>query len=131
VRAGALSDAVHSQLGCDRTTVRGERFAYSDLAATNLLLVSLVQTEATGSANYLTQLSALMPQLTARDTECVITRDCVSGIPCLGVVVADRWGEICYVAHVTSVADLPIARELIEWLDYLQNKCPECEGEVK
>jgi hypothetical protein len=114
------------------TNLRGERFAYSEIwQRRNLLLVSLAQTEPTESANYVTQLSTQMPQLTARDTECVITRDCVSGIPCLGVVVADRWGEICYVAHAASVTDLPSPRDLIEWLGYVQNKCPECEGEAK
>lgn len=110
----------------------GERFAYSDIwQRKNLVLVSLAHAESVGSANYVSQLTAQMSELTGDDTACVITRDCVSGVPTPGVVVADRWGEIHDVAHATGVEDLPSPHELIEWLRYVQRQCPECQGEAK
>jgi hypothetical protein len=45
-------------------------------------------------------------------------------------VVADRWGEIKLVAGATSVAELPSADELVEWVRFVQCACPECEGEA-
>jgi hypothetical protein len=45
--------------------------------------------------------------------------------------VADRWGEIAYVAAAPHVTELPTASELIEWLDYVERRCPECEGEAR
>jgi len=65
------------------------------------------------------------------DTEWIVTRDPVEGLPCPGVVVADQWGEIAHVVHSSQVEDLPPPDELIEWVRYLQSKCPECEGEAK
>ena len=65
------------------------------------------------------------------ETEWIVTRDPVEGLPCPGIVVADRWGEIAHVVHSSQVEDLPPADELIEWVRYLQYRCPECEGEAK
>jgi hypothetical protein len=65
------------------------------------------------------------------DTEWIVTRDAVEGLPCPGVVVADQWGEIAHVVRSLQVEDLPAPDELIEWVRYLQYRCPECEGEAK
>ena len=72
-----------------------------------------------------------MGQLTAHDTECVITREQVEGVPCPGVITADRWGEICFVAEAGTIAALPPVAELVEWLHYVQIQCPECQGEAR
>jgi len=66
-----------------------------------------------------------------QNSECVITRDRVPGVPCPSAVVADRWGEVVYVATASDVADLPSAQELVDWVTYLQTQCPECEGEAR
>ena len=79
------------------------------------------------SRNSLSQIS----ELTGDDNAFVITRDRVSGLPSPGVVVADRWGEIQYVADAAGVDDLPSPQELIEWLQYVQSQCPECQGEAE
>jgi hypothetical protein len=65
------------------------------------------------------------------DTACVITHDIVGGLPYPGVVVADRWGEIVHLASAVDEARLPDVGELQEWIDYVQRRCPECEGEAK
>ena len=114
------------------TTVDGGRFAYSDIwQRKNLVLVSLPHEEAGGNDKYLSQLTIQMSELTGNDTACVITTDDIPGVPAPGVVVADRWGESHHVANTARVEDLPSAQELVEWLRYVRNQCPECEGEAK
>jgi hypothetical protein len=46
-------------------------------------------------------------------------------------VVADRWGEIVHIAAPSGIAGLPDPGELLEWLDYVEHRCPECEGETR
>ena len=114
------------------TTFSGESFDYSDVwQRKNLALVLLPPAELAASTKYVDQLTARMSELTGDDSACVITRDSVSGVPSPGVVVADRWGEIRYVAEEDTVDDLPGPDDLIEWLRYVQHQCPECEGEAK
>jgi hypothetical protein len=114
------------------TTVGGERFDYSDIwQRKNLLLVSLSHAESAGNADYVSQLTEQMLDLTADDTACVVTRDSISGLPTPGVVVADRWGEIHHVAHAARIEDLTRPAELVEWCRFVQSQCPECEGEAK
>ena len=95
----------------------------------NLLLVALHGAEgrATRPA-LLDELAARAQQLRALATAVVITDTAVEGVPCPGVVVADRWGEI-YFVRGGSPAGLPDAGELLQWLTYIQQECPECEGE--
>jgi hypothetical protein len=60
-----------------------------------------------------------------------MTRDQVAGISTPAVIVADRWGEIVYVAVSSDAGGLPPAEALADWLTYVQHQCPECEGETK
>jgi hypothetical protein len=60
-----------------------------------------------------------------------MTRDDVPGLRAPGALVADRWGEIVYVAPIAEAAGSPTVAELLEWLEYVQHRCPECEGEAK
>jgi hypothetical protein len=48
-----------------------------------------------------------------------------------GVLLADRWGEIVHLTAASESARSPAPGELIEWLEYIQNRCPECEGEAR
>lgn len=113
-------------------TVRGDRFSYSTIwQRRNLVLLALPASESALPQDYIAQLMARKSEFTAQNSECVITRDPVPGIPDLGVVVADRWGEIAHVSTPPRVDDLPAAEELLEWVDYLERRCPECEGEAK
>jgi peroxiredoxin len=97
----------------------------------NLLLISLPGEKCAACEAYIAQLSVQMAAFASHHSECVITRDRVPGIPSPSVVVADKWGEIAYVATASDIADLPPAQELVEWVGYLQNQCPECEGEAR
>ena len=97
----------------------------------NLVLVTLIDTDSAPSRRYVSQLSAATPAFQNQETECVITRDVVAGVASPAVVIADRWGEIVWVASASSVADLPRLPEILEWIAYLQTRCPECEGETK
>jgi peroxiredoxin len=109
----------------------GERISYSSIwQRKNLVLVMLPDADPP-SRNYADRLIAKVRGLNDDDTEWIVTRDAVEGLQCPGVVVADRWGEIAHVVHSSHVKDLPSADELVEWVRYLQYRCPECEGEAK
>jgi hypothetical protein len=114
------------------TTFSGESFDYSDIwQRKTLVLVLLPHAESAASTKFVDQLTNQMFELTGDDSACVITRDRVSGVPSPGIVVADRWGEIHHVAEGKTVDDLPGPEDLIEWLRYVQHRCPECEGESR
>jgi hypothetical protein len=74
---------------------------------------------------------ASIRSLAAADVACVITREAVQSVPSPGVMVADRWGEIAYVAAASDVHSLPSADALADWVAYLRSQCPECEGEAR
>ncbi len=114
------------------TNLGGDAVAYSRIwQRQNLVLVTLPASRSEdGFKDYVSQLTALIPAF-GPDTACVMTRDSVSGIPCPGVVVADRWGEILNVAAAPTVAELPRPHEIVEWVDFVQRQCPECQGEAK
>jgi hypothetical protein len=115
------------------TNLQGETVVYSTIwQRRNLVLVTLPASAPDGAfRSYVSEIAAEVRALIRHDTECVITRDTVIGIPCPGVVIADRWGEIVHVASGSQVADLPHPREVVEWVTYVQHQCPECQGEVK
>lgn len=111
------------------TTLGGERFDYSTIwQRRNLVLVTL---EEVGGSAYAEELFAREADFRALESVCVVTRDRVAGLPAPGVLVADRWGEIVYVAAASDRGGLPTPSELLEWLDYVARRCPECEGESK
>jgi hypothetical protein len=96
----------------------------------NLLLVSLPEDDPTTAA-YARSISVLEPDLAAYDAALLVTTTRVHGVPSPGVVVADRWGEVYYVHEADHAADLPAPDELIDWLRFVRNECPECEGEAR
>jgi hypothetical protein len=113
-------------------TVAGQASEYSAIwQRQNLVLVTLAVADSPSSREYVSQLTAARAAFQGRETECVITRDAVAGCPAPAVLIADRWGEIAHVAVGTDAAGLPRLAEIFEWLDYLQHRCPECEGEAR
>jgi hypothetical protein len=95
----------------------------------NLLLVLL---SASGSdADLVSDLRAHEAEFERFDTQCIITRDGLPGIRVPAVLVADRWGEIIHIAALSESARSPASEQLLGWLEYVQNQCPECEGEAK
>jgi hypothetical protein len=77
------------------------------------------------------QLAAQRSEFAGKGAECVVTRDGVPGIQSPAVVVADRWGEVVHVAATSQVGELTSPAELLQWVDYLGRRCPECEGEAR
>lgn len=115
----------------DVTNLQGEAVTYSTIwQRRNLVLVTLPPSDpARTFTNYAAEVAADIPA--GGDTACVLTRDVVTGIPSPGIVVADRWGEIVHIASGAQVAELPSVSELVEWVSYVQHRCPECEGEAR
>jgi hypothetical protein len=112
-------------------TVDGALVCYQDIwQRKNLLLVMAPEDDPT-SAAYAKALIEGLPIVGAEDTTVIVTSNTVAGIPSPGVLVADRWGEIYYLTGAGRTADLPAAPELTEWLRYVQNECPECQGEAR
>lgn len=97
----------------------------------NLVLVVLSEADSASSRAYVSQLEAAVSAFHSHETECVITRDAVAGVASPAVLIADRWGEIIFVAGGSNVTDLPRLPDILDWIAYLQTRCPECEGEAK
>ena len=111
-------------------TLTGSVFCYATIwQQKNLVLVCLPAADLDDT--YVSALTARLPDFRERDTECVITQDGVAGVAAPGVLIADRWGEIVYVAAFPTPDRLPDPAELLDWVDDVQRRCPECEGEAK
>ena len=115
------------------TNMEGEAAAYSTIWQRRMLvLITVSATDRDGAfRRYVPELTAQTQTLAAADAALVVTRDAVDGVPCPGVVIADRWGEIVYVAGGPQAAALPSVGEVMQWIDFVQRQCPECEGETK
>ena len=104
---------------------------YTDIwQRTNLVLVLLPRDDPE-AAKYAAALTSRASDLRAHAAEVVITNEAVASLSPPAVVVADRWGEAAVVATRASVSDLPRPDRILEWLEYVQHKCPECEGEAR
>jgi hypothetical protein len=114
----------------DVQTVHGDVFRYSAIwQSKNLVLVTLPAVA--GDDGYVRDLMARAPEFDHRHAACIVTREGVPGLPAPGGLVADRWGEIVYLTAPSQVASLPTPQELLDWVEYLENRCPECEGEAR
>lgn len=108
-------------------TVDGGRVRYAELwQRKNVVLVCLPPSDA--NADYANALARRSAEFDEYCAVCIVTRDRVPGISPPAVIVADRWGEIQLLA---SSEDLPAPQALLETLDYVQRRCPECEGESR
>jgi hypothetical protein len=115
----------------DVRTTRGERFSYSAIwQHKNLVLISL-SPAATADEDYVRELKRHDAEFSERNSLCVVTRDGVPGLPAPGALIADQWGEIVHVVAAIDVDDMLTPRELLEWVEYVTSRCPECEGEAK
>ena len=109
----------------------GTRVDYQDFwQRRNLVLVVLPEDDPT-AASYAASLTHLGPTLAAQDTALIVTATPIPGIPSPGVVVADRWGEVYFVQDAARASELPAAGDLMEWVQYVRNECPECQGEAR
>ena len=111
-------------------TVDGQMFDYSAIWQQKPLVLVVVSTSQ-ADASYASALRARASEFTDHETACVITRDNVMGLRTPSVVIADRWGEVVHITEPSGSAGLPPPDELIEWIDYIRQRCPECEGETR
>lgn len=111
------------------TQIDGTPAAYAPIwQHRNLLLLSVPESPPAAVAGTVADLRRHAAELESLDTAWVVTRDRVAGVATPGIVIADRWGEIFGVADASSWMAAP---DILEWLRFLQYKCPECEGEAK
>ena len=110
----------------------GSLASYDDIwQRKNLLLVLLPGEESAGRAEYVSQIADKSREITAHETEYVITTDGVLDLPRPAVVIADRWGEIYFVGNGSRFTELPKIDEILEWLRFIEHECPECQGETR
>ena len=112
-------------------TIDDIRVNYADLwQKKNLALVCLSEDSSPDAQSYIQQLREALPALAVHDAVVVVTTSPIDGMPLPGCAVADRWGQMQWVASAIRVADLPSPREIAAWLQFVEIQCPECEGEV-
>jgi hypothetical protein len=113
------------------TTLDGRAVSYGSIWQQRNLVVLLLPDREPPSLAHAAALQQHAAALAQLDTECVITTDAIAGWRAPALVVADRWGEIAYKAAPEAVDNLPDADETLSWIEYLQHRCPECEGESR
>ena len=112
-------------------TVGGELFGYGSIwQHKNLVLVALPADAPAGEYDAYEQ-PTFGEAFQRRDSVCVVTREEVPGLQAPAALVADRWGEIVSVTEGSQMNRLPTLSELVDWLDYVERRCPECEGESR
>jgi hypothetical protein len=112
-------------------TIDDIRVNYADLwQKKNLALLCLAEDDSPEAQTYIQQLREALPALAVHDAVVVVTTNPIDGMPLPGCAVADRWGQMQWVASAERVVDLPSPREIAAWLQFVEIQCPECEGEV-
>lgn len=97
----------------------------------HLLLVTVPASDRGAAESALARFDPRRLGLDERDVAVVVTAEPTAGVPCPGFLVADRWGEIAVVAGVHTPDGLPDDDELRSWVSYVEQQCPECQGEVR
>src|SRR5215471_11525233 len=109
------------------TDIDGERVRYADLwQHRNLVYVNLDPLSLSDTRQYVRDLVARAPEFANADTALVISTERVDGLPSPGVAIADRWGEVIAARELNAKASPPAVDELLEWITFVQEQCPEC-----
>ena len=95
----------------------------------NLVLVTLLPTQT--DDRYVKDLIGQTSAFDEQESTCVVTRGEIAGLPAPGLLVADRWGEIVHIVTPAAVTELPSVDQLLQWLEAIEYRCPECEGEAR
>jgi hypothetical protein len=111
-------------------TIDGATINYAELwQHKNLIFVSIPAEPA--FTDYAARLElAVRPNLPA-DTALVISHDALPDLPAPAVLVADKWGEIHHAHAAPTIAEMPDAEAILDWLTYVRVQCPECQGETR
>ena len=90
----------------------------------------MAEDDSPDAQSYIQELRSAQQALAVHDAVVVVTTTRIEGMPLPGCAVADRWGEMQWIASADKVTELPSAREIAAWLHFVEIQCPECEGEV-
>ena len=112
-------------------TIDDIRVNYADLwQKKNLAMLCLSEDTSPEAQSYIHELREALPALAMHDAVVVVTTNPIDGMPLPGCAVADRWGQMHWVASAERIGELPSPREIAAWLHFVEIQCPECEGEV-
>jgi hypothetical protein len=106
--------------------VGGGRVRYSHLWQRRILVLVVGRPE-DGEAlrRYASQLNESRGAFDECDATVVVTTDDVRDFPAPTIVVADRWGEVQHRRHF-AIAEPPDADDLLSWVRFVRDQCPEC-----
>jgi len=109
-------------------TIDGHRVRYEQLWQRRNLVLFVLSTAVRAEAqSYLTALEERVSTLQPDDTTLVVCDDRIEHLPRDSVVIADRWGEIAWLQEIASnPAEWPSVDEIVEWVEFIRIKCPEC-----
>jgi hypothetical protein len=112
----------------DTTTVDGRPFRYADVwQRSNLVLLILPKNAAAEARGYVAELRTRVASLTPANSVVAAVEGPVAGLPGSAIVLSDRWGEITQIMDLpASVAGWPEVADVVEWLEFIRMKCPEC-----
>ena len=114
-------------------TLQGGHFSYVSIWQHRALLLVIVP-PASGPDAISAFVAALERQrrtLELYAMDFVVTRDVLPWSAELSAVVCDRWGEVHHVWGRDDNGAFPPVDDLLEWVAYVQMRCPECEGEAR
>jgi hypothetical protein len=112
-------------------TSGGELFSYASIWQHKTLVLVALPGDSPAGARDTVEQATWDHAFGQRESVGVVTRDPVPGLQAPATLVADRWGEIVFVTETSRVDELPTSSDLLDWLDYVDRRCPECEGETK
>ncbi len=115
----------------DVMALDGRRVRYAEVWQRRNLVLACLPHAAAGAARWLEEVHEHDRELERLETTFVATADGVPGVPCPGLIIADRWGEVMHRDTPSDVSGLMAVDDLLEWVRYVQYKCPECEGEAR
>ena len=112
----------------ETTTIDGRPFRYADVwQRSNLVLFVLRAPAGPQARAYLTDLQACVSRLTPANSTLVAVRGPVPGLPESSVLLSDQWGEIAHIGELPAdVSAWPEIGDIVEWLEFVRMKCPEC-----
>jgi hypothetical protein len=115
----------------DVTTIDGRRTAYKTIWQRGNLVLAVLPANDPAAAEYAGMLSLHASDIASHAAECVITHESVGSLTAPALLIADRWGDIAIEVAARAISELPPLAEILAWLEHVQHRCPECEGEAR